>query len=195
MHCPVCKQTLNQKGTTLFCPNNHGQLVTGKFLSAIEESETNINSVTANNASNSRHKIMCPNCTNAMQKVDYNSNGIVIDACTNCHYRWLDMGEIRKIKNFKPTFKSEDLLFLMDIDAKTKTITNGANHNPKIPLFNTKRVVSAGDSTRSLGVLSGMALYGIITGMIKSKFLRIVIPLMLIFFALGFYQVFKSFGK
>ena len=196
MRCPTCKQSLVRENSIFLCTHSHGALVPGKFLVDIENSLVD-DEVSNRSAPDTKHDLPCPRCTKKMHKLDYNHTGIIIDSCTNCHYRWLDRGEIGKIKNFKPRFQPDDLLFLGDLERKLDTASKHKNHpknNPRIPLFNVMRIISAGDSRRTLGALGGMGLYGIIVGMITSKFLRIVIPLLLLFFTISYYLVFVSFS-
>lgn len=195
MVCPLCKQTLQESNSALLCPTGHGALITGKLLSNIkEEASAQQGKSVGEDLVSTAKVISCPNCDYKMEKVDYNHTGVVIDTCTNCPYRWLDAGEIAKIKNYKPNMQPRDLLFLADFNAKLKNPdTTQEESNPKIPLFNTARVVASGNTRNTLGALTGMAFYGVITGMVKSRFLRVVIPVMLLIVALVYWLVIASF--
>ncbi len=195
MYCPICKKSLTRYEPALLCPAGHGVLVTGRFLGDIEKTSLEDNIPPGSSHINTSHHLICPRCSGQMQKVNYNHTGIIIDVCISCSYRWLDKGEVNKIKNYKPNFKPEDLLLIDSINQKTKELEPiDSDVNPRIPRFNIIRLVSSGDSRRTLAALGGMGLYGIVVGMIKSKLLRVVIPLMLLFFALGYYFIIKSFN-
>jgi len=133
-----------------------------------------------------------------MHRINYNDSGVFIDSCTKCHHRWLDRGELHKIAN-KISSKQktpEELLFLADLDQKMRDIDKQANQSAYSdaalydnPMSGVLRSSAAGDERRTLGLLSGAALYGMVVGMLKSKLLRILIPLMLIFIFLIFRYV------
>lgn len=184
MHCPVCAATLTQQNSSnhLFsCPNGHGTLVTGKFLHNIEEESREDKSVVTSHT-NTSHELACPHCSNTMHKVDYNHTGVIIDACVSCHYRWLDAGEINKIKQFKPTTDARDLLFIAGVDerihqAKKPKVTDP---NPRLPLQGSYRagaeVVSllvGGHKVRH-GAILGQGAYGVYRGLTHSRLSRIL---------------------
>lgn len=195
MKCPICRQELIQKSSVLICPINHGALVSGKFLHDIEEST--LNDATPSYRDNNK-LLACPNCSHEMHKVNYTNKGIFIDSCPNCHYRWLDKGEISKINNFKPKLNPEDVL-LLDKLTQTKEPIKEEDVNPKIPGFNLIRSTAAigtvlgNKAHNNYTALTTMGLYGIIVGLVKSKFLRIVIPLMFAIFGLVVYLIFKAY--
>lgn len=196
MRCPVCSEQLTLENEVYSCLNKHGGLVSGKFLRDIEQVAEAIEDLPSSSEPPDMKKdIVCPHCSALMHKVNYNNTGVVIDSCSRCQFRWLDAGEVKKIKGFKPKFRSEDILFIEELDRKTNSAKKEEIINPRIPLFNAIRVVSAGDSRRTQSALLGMGLYGVITGMIKSKFLRFVIPPLLAFFALAYFLVIKYFEQ
>ena len=63
------------------CPDGHGTLVTGKYLSDIEISPY-LDETKNTRSVDSKHQVVCPYCSVKMHKVDYNSTDIIIDACT-----------------------------------------------------------------------------------------------------------------
>ncbi|MBI1857202.1 zf-TFIIB domain-containing protein [Candidatus Saccharibacteria bacterium] len=194
MLCPICSGKLTEQQKGLFmCPDGHGTLVTGKYLSDIE-TESVPHEQQNKTLSHAKSVITCPHCSVAMQKVDYNSRGIIIDSCTNCHYRWLDSGEITKIKNFKSNIDIQDLLYVADVDMRIKQAnqkeTNEAN--PRLPLEGTYRAGAgviteiSGDSRVSLGAIVGQGLYGVVKGLTSSKTARMLtLTTLLIFGLLG----------
>lgn len=44
-------------------------------------------------------KYDCPNCSSAMDVLDYDSTKVEIDYCSNCHGVWLDKNELENIIN------------------------------------------------------------------------------------------------
>jgi Zn-finger nucleic acid-binding protein len=191
MLCPTCHEAL-AGDKSLTCHSKHGFLIPSTFLVDIEEALVSDSSTPT---SNTKHIIACPNCGKPMQKVDYNHTGVHIDACTNCHYRWLDAWEIHKIQNHKPQMKPEDLLFLTNFDEQVKAQGKRVEDpmNPRIPWFNWQRIIGTGNSKRTLGTLFGMSIGGMILGLLRSKFLRIVLPIMLIFITLFYFLVIRYF--
>ncbi len=197
MLCPVCQIELVHEGTVLACPSRHGILVTGKVL---QERETiSVDDKGDSQAVNTKQQLTCPNCSAAMQKVNYNDTEIIIDSCPNCMYRWLDTGELAKIRNYKPNPNAENLLFLLDFDDKLKSVSNDQieNPNPDVPL--TSGVVGglvkggmAGDDKRTLSFMLTAGISGLIIGMIKSKFMRIVGPIFIIGLGILFYMILNA---
>lgn len=201
MRCPICNKNLTDQHKGLFvCPDGHGTLVTGKYLSDIEESPE-VNETKSSSAVDSKHQIICPHCSSEMHKVDYNSTDIIIDSCTNCHYRWLDSGEITKVKNFKPSIKAEDLLFIADLDDKIHQANKREikEANPRLPLQGSYRagaeVVTgiSGDHRVRLAAITGQGLYGIVKGLIHSKTSRILTIITLLIFGLLFLLIFWDY--
>lgn len=135
MNCPICNsELLAHQKDLLICPKGHGTLITGKLLSNKDDSLIYSESNNTN-TKNTNHNITCPNCSKEMHKVDYSSSGVVIDSCINCHFRWLDSGEINKIKNFKPNLSPVDLELIKDL---YKLINEADSYkveeaNPSIP--------------------------------------------------------------
>lgn len=201
MLCPICNTKLADQHNGLFmCPDGHGTLVTGKYLSDIEESPQ-LDETKSTNAVDSKHQIVCPHCSTAMHKVDYNSTDIIIDACTNCHYRWLDSGEVTKIKNHKPDIAAQDLLFIADVDEQIRQADKREikEANPRLPLQGSYRagaeVVTgiSGDHRVRLGAIAGQGLYGIVKGLTHSKTSRILTIVTLLIFGLLFLLIFWDY--
>jgi Zn-finger nucleic acid-binding protein len=194
MFCPLCNEKLQQKEGLFICPNGHGTLVTGKYLTDIEDAQPIKEPA---KAADTKHTLHCPHCTTAMQKVDYNSTHIIIDSCTNCHYRWLDGGEITKIRNFKPDITGKDLLYIVGVDEKIRKNSKREikEANPRIPLQRWYRggaefvaVTSRNPSIR-LGAIIGQGLYGLIKGLINSRTSRILTITTVVIFAFLFFLV------
>lgn len=194
MLCPICnnKLTEQQKGL-LICLDGHGTLITGKYLSDIKVKSAPKEQPYSH--SNSQ-QIICPHCKAQMQKVDYNNTNIVIDACTNCHYRWLDSGEVTKIKNYKPDISAQDLLFIANVDEQTKIASQKKTKeaNPRLPLQGSWRVTTgsanlSGNNHIRLGAIIGQGLYGIIKGLTHSKTSRTLTLITLLIFGLLFYFI------
>ncbi|QQS18042.1 zf-TFIIB domain-containing protein [Candidatus Saccharibacteria bacterium] len=144
-------------------------------------------------------ELVCPHCGAIMNRVDYNSTGIIIDSCIKCHYRWLDRGEFGKIIEFKPRINPDDLLFLLDLKLKTEAIvTKGSDDpNPEVPLSSGVlggliRGNMAGDSRRTLSYLAGAGISGLIIGIIKSRFIRVLAPFIIIGFIILGYLIMKQ---
>jgi len=192
MNCPICSNNLKRDDSVFICPSGHGTLAGGKFLGQIEKASLDDEAQTLQ--LNTEHKLNCPHCQQPMTKVNYNYTGIIIDSCTSCHYRWLDTGEAKKIKDYKPDTKPEHLLAILELEDKTKKLAqqDSSDNIPKDPLRSSAagglvRGWASGDSRRTLSLLSGIAMWGLITGMIKSKFMRIVGPFfILVLITLGY---------
>lgn len=197
MKCPVCQQTLVGRDGVFVCPSSHGTLIPGKLLGSLKQINIDDTALTTQHKS-SNHQILCPHCGHTMQKSNYNSTGIIIDACVNCPYRWLDAGEVKKIKDFKPKLDPESLLYLLGFENQIKASKAADNMNPDVPLSDgvaggiIKGGIVAGDDNRTLGYLLGAGLYGLIVGIIKSKFIRILSPFIILFFIILFYLLLKQ---
>lgn len=189
MHCPICKQALAQTDAALVCPAHHGALVTGKFLHDIEEAQIADKLPSDQTTPTTKHTIACPHCSHQMHKVDYNHTGIIIDVCTNCHYRWLDRGEADKIKNFKPTFSPQNLQQLEELDRKINMPVDPASTDLSISSWRKLRPLS---QIHPFAAFAGFGI-GLVEAMIKSKFLRFAVPLLLLFFGVAYYLIFISF--
>lgn len=197
MKCPFCKNTLKAHSDEHYiCPVGHGTLLSSSILNDIEE--LSITDTTSAGKTRLQHQpISCPKCSKVMQIVDFNSTNILIDACTKCHSRWLDAGEVHKIKTHKPDIKPADLLFLAKVDAEIKKASNYVveEANPRLPLQGSYRagseVVSlwSNNSRVRLGSIAGQGLFGIVKGLMHSKTSRYLTLLTLAVFALLFYFV------
>jgi Zn-finger nucleic acid-binding protein len=192
MVCPICNTQLTSRQKDLFmCANGHGTLVTGKYLSDIEEAPA-IAEPASKSSSDTKHEIACPHCSKTMHKVSHNGTSIIIDSCTNCQYRWLDSGEISKIKHFKPNIRTKDLLFITEVDEQIRLVNKREikEANPRLPLQGSYRagseVVAAigGGSQARLGAIVGQGLYAIIKGLVHSKTSRILTLMTLLIFGL-----------
>lgn len=205
MYCPACKQTLEKYKNCFICPNSDGALITNRQL--VEKDENLITGIDANRSNKAIElpqrdtEIACPHCGAAMHLVDYNFTGIMVDSCTGCHYRWLDKGEFRKIKDHKPRMKGEDILFLLDLEQKIETLDKMEktknDPNAEVPLYASGwggfvRGGMAGNSRRTLGWLLTAGMFGLITGIIKSKLIRIVAPFIILGFAILGYLIWKQ---
>lgn len=200
MNCPICNRKLVEEDEVLICPAGHGTLMTGKLLGELRRLNVPDEAPTAK-LPDDKKSLICPNCSKRMQKVNYNDTEIIIDACTNCPYRWLDAGEVEKIKDFKPKLSPEDLLFLEGLREKTATLTGRSatndDPNPEVLLSSgvwggAIRGGAAGDDRRTLGYLVGAATYGLIAGAFKSKFIRIIAPFVVIGFIILGYLIIRQ---
>jgi Zn-finger nucleic acid-binding protein len=193
MRCPLCNQQLAKRSGVFVCPKGHGTLVTGRYLSDIEQAANwpeNADKV----SSDTKQALTCPHCSHTMYKVNYNGTGIIIDACAHCHYRWLDAGEITKIKSFKPNMIAADLLFVAELDHQMRKEAGRkvGEANPRLPLQGSYRfgAEALGDSRARLGAIAGQGLYGIVRGLKESKASRIITLTVLVIFAVLFYLIF-----
>lgn len=180
--CPICSSELTDSPGDLFtCPKGHGTLVTGRYLSDIETS-AQFHEHADEPTLDTKHQITCPRCSKEMHKVDYNHTKIMIDSYANCHYRWLDAGEITKIRNFKPNISTKDLFTVLDLDMKIHQAQKREHEsaNPRLPLQGSYRGGAeiatgvSGDHRVRMGAIAGQGLYGIIKGLIHSKTTRIL---------------------
>lgn len=201
MHCPTCNRELIEKDSIFICPAGHGTLMAGKLLGELKQLDIPDEPAAGGARSDDKKILTCPHCSGQMQKVNYNDCGIIIDACTNCPYRWLDAGEIKKIEDFKPNIHPQDLLFLEGLREKTEAIAVHINaedtENPEVPLYGGKwgglaRGLMAGDDKRTLGWLLGAGMYSLIVGIIRSKVVRVIAPFVIIGLAILFYLIFKA---
>ena len=186
MNCPICRLPLHKERDNLWlCPHGHGSLITVQLLQDIEQKTIPEN---AGVVAVQHEVISCPRCGATMKVTNYNATGILIDACMSCHARWLDSGEGAKIKNFKPAFTSEDLLFLLDVDLKMRKYDeDGAEANPNMP--NTWNYMRGLRPTAGLGGIVGGGMYGLVKGLMHSKHSRILIIVTLIIFGMLFWLV------
>lgn len=103
-HCPVCDASLERSDFWFSCPNGHGYLLTGKVLSRLRHGEIDP-PISPHKASthqiNDGRQLQCPACQKPMKEVNYLQQGIVVDSCTNCHFRWLDAGEPQQVHTKK----------------------------------------------------------------------------------------------
>lgn len=166
MNCPVCgKKLVEQKEGYLICPAGHGALVDAKYLRSqkmkpLAEDEINQLELPAQRMSN----IICPHCQHWMQKSNYNDSGIIIDACTNCEYRWLDTDEVKRVKKLKLHTNPNELLFVDEINQKLSK-TSGqkdqlvAPSTPNIEVERIDRRIKISWSTRILiGMVAAAAI-------------------------------------
>ena len=194
MLCPYCNNALISEQGMFVCPNSHGTLIFGGLLAQI--SEIKINDDDRNNIPQVNKQINCPNCHKTMIKLNYNDTGILIDSCPNCPYRWLDRGEISKIKNTKAKILPDDLLFMSNLQYQTQKIAPSPDiDDPTIVSPEWESYIqgrASNNENTTLGLLAGMSFYGLVTGMIKSKFYRIVGPIFIIIFIVLGYLLIKS---
>ncbi len=205
MQCPICNLPLTVLSKDGYiCPNDDGVLIASSHLidkneRLAKEIETEEADTATKAVPQRKHDLTCPHCGAAMHRVDYNSSGIIIDSCVKCRYRWLDKGEFKKIVDIKPKIDPKDLLFLLDLQQKTEALNTagGDDPNPKVPLYSGGwggfiRGNMAGDSRRTLGYLAGAGMYGLIVGIIKSKFIRIIAPFIILGFIILGYLIYKQ---
>lgn len=203
MECPSCGNKLDSLKGSFVCPDGHGALVTSKhliekdnqFISEIEDYKNRHLSKTTT------HEIACPHCGAVMHKADYNGSGIIIDSCMKCHYRWLDYGEFRNIKDHKPGIKPDDLLFLGELDGNIAELHGQENPNKRLWAYDSwwgglMRGYGALNSRRTLGFLTGFSIYGLINGFkSKSIFMRVVSLFFLIVLCALAYLLFNQMQK
>jgi len=176
--------------------------MSGKLLGELKELNIPDETPSAQSQDTAKKNLICPHCSAPMQKVNYNDTGIIIDSCTNCPYRWLAAGEIEKIEEYKPNIHPQDLLFLVGLQEKSKALASdntdtGGDVNPEVPLYvgvlgGSIRGYMAGSDSRTLGWLTGAGMYGLITGMIKSKVVRIIAPIVILGFIVLGYMLLKQ---
>jgi ribosomal protein L37AE/L43A len=171
MRCPLCNQQLAKRSGVFVCPKGHGTLVTGRYLSDIEQAANwpeNADKV----SSDTKQALTCPHCSHTMYKVNYNGTGIIIDACAHCHYR----------------------LFVAELDHQMRKEAGRkvGEANPRLPLQGSYRfgAEALGDSRARLGAIAGQGLYGIVRGLKESKASRIITLTVLVIFAVLFYLIF-----
>lgn len=99
MKCPICFAGLedDDKNKVRSCPKGHGALLLAKTLRSIRNNEANLKTKPDTHLHDRNRKIDCPKCREQMSLVNFNGSGIMVDACTSCHSRWLDAGELNKI--------------------------------------------------------------------------------------------------
>jgi len=94
LKCPVCNKEMINNGQFFKCPGHHGALVNGSTLIKINDGELKLKQSEKEQPAKRPKIIHCPSCDNKMDQVAYQGGPIQIDSCTNCHYRWLDHGEL-----------------------------------------------------------------------------------------------------
>lgn len=94
--CPICKQTLSNKNDYLLCPNGDGVLLKGAALVRLQNGELKMPFQNSKPMTGRKTSIVCPSCSNAMERTSYNGSSTTIDTCNHCPYRWLDAGELVK---------------------------------------------------------------------------------------------------
>lgn len=200
--CPVCTKPLIQHDDgQLICPDGHGVLVTGKYLSEIDRTPAaHASDETA--MPDTVHELKCPHCTATMHKVDFRSMGIIIDSCARCHYRWLDAGEAHKIRSFKPAWQAKDLLFILSVDERLRTLDKheAKDPNPRLPLQASYRgsaevlsIFSSQGYRVRLAAVIGQGLFGIYKGLVQSKTSRYLVIATIVIFGLLFWYVFREY--
>jgi Zn-finger nucleic acid-binding protein len=171
MKCPICNAELVERDQVFVCQRGHGTLMAGKLLGELKKLDFPDEPASGEARADDKKPLTCPHCSAQMQKVNYNDSGIIIDACTNCPYRWLNAGEIKKIEDFKPNIHPQDLLFLESLKEKTDAVAASADaedtENPEVPLYSGGwggfiRGNMAGNDNRTLGWLLGAGMYGLI---------------------------------
>ena len=103
MNCPACKSPmiileLNQVEID-FCPAckgiwlDHGELEL--IFSNSDKNSASKSFVIKNNVDEAKRR--CPICKKKMDKVEFESTGIIIDKCDNNHGLWFDNGELNSL--------------------------------------------------------------------------------------------------
>lgn len=180
MNCPTCSEVLAKNKDYYYCVNDDGVLISSRHLR--KHDKLIHNEEVKDDKQDTIHEINCPNCRVKMHKADYDSSGIIIDTCMNCHYRWLDSGELTKIKTFKPTFSPEDLLYLESVNTEIAKLSSADMEN-QIPGYatglvsSTARGYSAGDSKQTLGWIGGGLIFGTVRTIIKGNWAQKVVLL------------------
>lgn len=190
MKCPECAQTLKTFNRDCFvCSDGHGALIFNKHLR--EKDEDLVSKIEQGEmlpvSTQRTHSIACPHCGTLMHQVDYNSTGIIIDSCLKCHYRWLDRGELRKIKDHKPQLDPIDKALLISLEEKIGKVHQDEVLNPAYQL-----------SDRSLGSPGSLglsAIRAVYVGLRHSWFSRIATITILIIAVLVYVYVIKEFNK
>lgn len=97
LRCLVCGDLMENKADYFICPNSHGVLLTGASLIKLRSGSLRIVAAADAHIQSTATKRTCPSCESDMSRVDYNHTGVIIDSCTRCPYRWLDLSEITQI--------------------------------------------------------------------------------------------------
>lgn len=198
MKCPICSQELTSPVDGAYvCPSDHGVLMTSKHLIAKDKDLLPEDTPSASLPVKPQ-EMSCPHCSARMVPTDYNATKIIIDACLKCHYRWLDEGEFTKIVSHKPDIDPQDLLFLLDVQEKTKALhANQSAQGAGVPGYSgvvggAVRGLSAGHTHRTFGFLTGVTVVRGVKTMRKSKLMRVVVPIFLIAIIVLGYLVYRQ---
>lgn len=189
--CPLCHEILIQQNQLALCPSGHGALIKGRYIRSSSDTTRPLSDTTN---TNTEHVLHCPVCSHAMNKVNYNNTGIVIDSCTHCPYRWVDRGELTKINSYKGTIDPKGLLILQSVKDKlgdtheVKEITHYTSQEfMRMKIVADPFNIGINDSTRVIGVLG---IWGIAQSILHSKTTRILLVVILIAFAgLALYMI------
>lgn len=92
MQCPRCQADLRGEDGQYRCEKGHGVLLSGAQLIRLKKPIARRRILTEAQLAE-EPGADCPNCMLGMKPVNYQQTGIVIDACVQCGYRWLDNGE------------------------------------------------------------------------------------------------------
>lgn len=92
MQCPRCQASLRGEDGQYRCERGHGVLLSGAQLIRLKKPVAPQRILTETQLAE-QPGVDCPNCMLGMKPVDYQQTGVVIDACMQCGYRWLDNGE------------------------------------------------------------------------------------------------------
>jgi len=106
--CPACSQTLctgEVEGCrVLYCGDCYGLLLKHEDFGTITRVRRGRREgcesvpVSPLNTAEYERKIDCPNCQSTMEVHPYYGPGnVIIDSCSNCHYIWLDHGELKTV--------------------------------------------------------------------------------------------------
>lgn len=201
MNCPICSQGLLSDKKIFACSNHHGVLMAGGVLyEARESAKSGARAdapATDTLVQNTTATLSCPNCRHAMQKVDYAHTGVVIDACANCPYRWLDKGEFEKVLRMgAPKLGAKDLLFLGALDQEQKQ-QKQLKPNEKVAHFTLYRAVYGAQvlfgvpgAATAPRYIATMGMHGMIKMLLHSWFYRaLLIVIIVVFAAIAFYMI------
>ncbi|MGI9027634.1 MAG: zf-TFIIB domain-containing protein [Candidatus Saccharimonadales bacterium] len=129
MYCPVCNSPLQILLSGCYiCPKGEGALVTaGHLLDQNEDLIEKLKSApqTVEGPNNHfEHVVVCPSCSSITYRVNYGPSNLHIDTCLQCHYRWIDRDEFKKIKDHHAQLRNADYDLLMEIEKQMSKLSS-----------------------------------------------------------------------